>query len=150
MVLQVQDTSASPTLSRLLTAGLNRGSSIKSDRSSNSSELSSNTVGVDNLCAEMNTLMHDFEVVSRIADLVSTLRGSYKVGHEVSSLVSCNYLASFNVDLLLCLHVTKYCWKCSDQGIYDGQDMQHACPEGLGREVSYEEDVTNLPLGTNW
>ncbi|XP_023707592.1 rho guanine nucleotide exchange factor 10 isoform X4 [Cryptotermes secundus] len=76
--VEVQDTSASPTLSRLLTAGLNRGSSIKSDRSSNSSELSSNTVGVDNLCAEMNTLMHDFEVVSRIADLVSTLRGSYK------------------------------------------------------------------------
>ncbi|XP_069683969.1 rho guanine nucleotide exchange factor 10-like isoform X2 [Periplaneta americana] len=76
--IEVQDTSASPTLSRLLTAGMNRGSSIKSDRSSNSVDLSSNTVGVDNLCAEMNNLMHDFEVVSRIADLVSLLKGSYK------------------------------------------------------------------------
>lgn len=79
LFLQVQDTSASPTLSRLLTTGMNRGSSLKSDRSSNSVESSSNTVGVDNLCAEMNNLMHDFEVVSRIADLVSTLKGSYKV-----------------------------------------------------------------------
>ncbi|KDR21446.1 rho guanine nucleotide exchange factor 10 isoform X3 [Zootermopsis nevadensis] len=76
--IEVQDTSASPTLSRLLTTGMNRGSSLKSDRSSNSVESSSNTVGVDNLCAEMNNLMHDFEVVSRIADLVSTLKGSYK------------------------------------------------------------------------
>jgi Rho guanine nucleotide exchange factor 10 len=76
--IEVQDTSASPTLSRLLTAGMNRGSSIKSDRSSNSLELPSNTVGVDSLCAEMNNLMHEFEVVSRIADLVSTLKGSYK------------------------------------------------------------------------
>jgi Rho guanine nucleotide exchange factor 10 len=79
MFLQVQDASASPTLSRLLTAGMNRGSSIKSDRSSNSLELPSNTVGVDSLCAEMNSLMHEFEVVSRIAELVSTLKGSYKV-----------------------------------------------------------------------
>jgi len=84
MFLQVQDTSASPTLSRLLTAGMNRGSSIKSDRSSNSLELPSNTVGVDSLCAEMNNLMHEFEVVSRIADLVSTLKGSYKVCYEAN------------------------------------------------------------------
>ena len=52
---------------------------MKSDRSSNSAELNTNTVGVDNLYAEMNDLMHDFEVVSRIADLVSSLKGTYKV-----------------------------------------------------------------------
>ncbi|KAF4520916.1 hypothetical protein B566_EDAN014411 [Ephemera danica] len=71
--LLVQDTSASPTLSRLLTAGLNKGGSLKSDRSSESS-----VGGVDNLCQEMNDLMHDYEVVSRISDLISTLRTSYK------------------------------------------------------------------------
>ncbi|KAJ9586693.1 hypothetical protein L9F63_019731 [Diploptera punctata] len=76
--IHVQDTSASPTLSRLLTAGMNRGGSIKSDRSTNSLEVNTNTVGVDNLYAEMNDLMHDFEVVSRIADLVSSLKGTYK------------------------------------------------------------------------
>jgi Rho guanine nucleotide exchange factor 10 len=91
--LQVQDTSASPTLSRLLTAGMNRGSSLKSDRSSNSLELSSNTVGVDNLCAEMNNLMHDFEVVSRIADLVSTLKGSYKVSLLLSRFKTVSHLS---------------------------------------------------------
>jgi Rho guanine nucleotide exchange factor 10 len=97
MFVQVQDTSASPTLSRLLTAGLNRGSSIKSDRSSNSSEFSSNTVGVDNLCAEMNDLMHDFEVVSRIADLVSTLKGTYKVGREAGSEPTASPLSIYTV-----------------------------------------------------
>ncbi|XP_049780303.1 rho guanine nucleotide exchange factor 10 isoform X3 [Schistocerca cancellata] len=77
--IEVVDTSTSPTLSRLLAAGLNRGGSLKSDRSSTS--LDSNMSGsgaADNLCAEMNDLMHDYEVVSRIADLVSTLKGNYK------------------------------------------------------------------------
>ena len=97
MFLQVQDTSASPTLSRLLTAGMNRGSSIKSDRSSNSLELPSNTVGVDSLCAEMNNLMHEFEVVSRIADLVSTLKGSYKVCCEANFKTLGNNLLLCNI-----------------------------------------------------
>lgn len=35
--------------------------------------------GADGLCAEMGDLMHDFEVVSRIQDLVAQLRGSYSV-----------------------------------------------------------------------
>jgi hypothetical protein len=96
--LQVQDTSASPTLSRLLTAGVNRGSSIKSDRSSNSLELPPNTVGVDSLCAEMNNLMHEFEVVSRIAELVSTLKGSYKVCCEANFKALVNNLLLYNVE----------------------------------------------------
>lgn len=75
--IQVQDTSASPTLSRLLTAGLNKGGSLKSDRSTE------NSSGVDNLCQEMNDLMHDYEVVSRISDLTSTLRGNYKVNKHL-------------------------------------------------------------------
>lgn len=34
--------------------------------------------GVDNLCSEMSNLMHDYEVLSRINDLASTLKCSYK------------------------------------------------------------------------
>jgi hypothetical protein len=70
----------------------------------------------------MNTLMHDFEVVSRIADLVSTLKGSYKVGYEFISVASANDLAPFNVELsgVYALPATV---KFSDQGECDGQVM---------------------------
>lgn len=76
--VEIQDTSASPTLSRILTAGMNRGGSLKSNGSNVSSQDSTNGIGADNLCTEMSNLMHDFEVMSRIQDLVSTLKGSYK------------------------------------------------------------------------
>lgn len=72
--IEIQDTSTSPTLSRILTAGLNRGGSLKS----NSSFDGSQTQGADNLCSEMSNLMHDYEVLSRISDLVCTLKSSYK------------------------------------------------------------------------
>lgn len=71
-MLQIQDTSASPTLSRLLAAGQSKGGSLKSDRSGESGQ-------AENLCAEMNDLMHDYEVISRITDLVAQLRGKYEV-----------------------------------------------------------------------
>ncbi|KAK8739531.1 hypothetical protein OTU49_003378, partial [Cherax quadricarinatus] len=69
----IQDTSSSPTLSRLLASGVNKTGSI------NSSRIPEETLGsnVDNLCQEMNDLMHDYEVVSRISTLVSSLRGTY-------------------------------------------------------------------------
>ncbi|XP_015598354.1 rho guanine nucleotide exchange factor 10 isoform X2 [Cephus cinctus] len=70
--IEIQDTSTSPTLSRLLTAGLNKGGSLKSDRSGEGGQ-----AGADNLCVEMSDLMHDYEVVSRINDLVAQLKGSY-------------------------------------------------------------------------
>ncbi|KAF2898499.1 hypothetical protein ILUMI_07670 [Ignelater luminosus] len=72
--IEIQDVSASPTLSRILTAGLNRGGSLKSNNSFDGSQ----TQGADNLCSEMSNLMHDYEVMSRIADLVGTLKCSYK------------------------------------------------------------------------
>lgn len=62
--VQIIENSASPTLSRLLTPS----GSLNSNGSS----------GVtDNLCVEMSQLMHDYQVVSRIADLAATLKGSY-------------------------------------------------------------------------
>jgi hypothetical protein len=63
----------------------------------------------------MNTLMHDFEVVSRIADLVSTLKGSYKVGNAtILPHLMWNFSMFIRYQVLL---------KYSDQGEYDGQGM---------------------------
>lgn len=62
----MEDTSTSPTLSRLLSSGSNM----------RSSEAIS---GVDNLCQEMNQLMHDYEVITRIDSLIATLHGQYEV-----------------------------------------------------------------------
>ncbi|XP_033214996.1 rho guanine nucleotide exchange factor 10-like isoform X2 [Belonocnema kinseyi] len=77
--VEIQDTSTSPTLSRLLTAGLNKGSSLRSDRSGESGQSGqSGQLGADSLCAEMNDLMHDYEVMSRISDLVAQLKGTYE------------------------------------------------------------------------
>lgn len=72
--IEIQDTSASPTLSRILTAGLNRGGSLKSNNSFDGTQ----TQGADNLCSEMSNLMHDYEVMSRVTDLIGSLKGCYK------------------------------------------------------------------------
>ncbi|KRT85685.1 hypothetical protein AMK59_553, partial [Oryctes borbonicus] len=71
--IEILDTSASPTLSRLLTVGLNKGGSLKSNASFDGTQPQA-----DSLCTEMSNLMHDYEVMSRINDLVGTLKGSYK------------------------------------------------------------------------
>ncbi|KAH8354665.1 hypothetical protein KR084_001208 [Drosophila pseudotakahashii] len=103
--VEIVDNSTSATLSRILTAGLNRGGSLKSNGSSgangspyanstlpghggaggfsgfgdpHSSPAAQLTNGADNLCSEMSTLMYDYEVISRIQDLVCSLKGSYK------------------------------------------------------------------------
>lgn len=83
--VEIVDNSTSATLSRILTAGMNKGGSLRSNSSFNesSSGSSSTTInstqnGADNLCTEMSNLMHDYEVISRINDLVNSLKGSYK------------------------------------------------------------------------
>lgn len=72
--VEIQDTSSSPTLSRLLASGVNKTGSI------NSARIPEETMGsnVDNLCQEMNDLMHDYEIVSRISSLITSLRGTYE------------------------------------------------------------------------
>lgn len=72
--VEIQDTSSSPTLSRVLTAGFNKGGSLKSNNSFDGSQPQE----VNNLCTEMSNLMHDYEVISRISDLIGTLKGNYK------------------------------------------------------------------------
>lgn len=66
--VEVLDTSVSPTLSRLLTPGLTRSGSLKKDGENGTA---------NDLCQEMADLMHDFNVLSRVAELVGTLKGSY-------------------------------------------------------------------------
>lgn len=79
--VEIVDNSTSATLSRILTAGVNRGGSLKSNNSfdgSNGTGGASPQNGADNLCTEMSNLMHDYEVMSRINDLVGSLKGNYK------------------------------------------------------------------------
>lgn len=63
--VEIQDTSASPTLTRILTAGANKGGSLRSNSSFDGSFISANQTiqgDADNLCNEMSNLMHDYEV----------------------------------------------------------------------------------------
>lgn len=71
--VEALDAGTSPTLSRVLAQGMNRSGSL---RSSSSNSLSSTSTG-DSLCNEMSALMHDYETVSRIADLAASLKTPY-------------------------------------------------------------------------
>lgn len=64
--IEIQDTSASPTLSRILTSGSAKGGSIKSNGSFEGTQ----PQDANNLGVEMSNLMHDYEIMSRINDLV--------------------------------------------------------------------------------
>lgn len=50
----------------------------------------------DNLCGEMNNLMHDYEVMSRINDLVGTLKGTYR---EINLGVTKSILADIQASI---------------------------------------------------
>ncbi|XP_063383963.1 rho guanine nucleotide exchange factor 10 isoform X2 [Cydia fagiglandana] len=73
--VDVLDTGTSPTLSRVLAQGMNRSGSLRSNSSSTSPATG------DSLCNEMSTLMHDYETVSRMADLAASLKTPY---HELA------------------------------------------------------------------
>ncbi|XP_053698315.1 uncharacterized protein LOC128745303 isoform X2 [Sabethes cyaneus] len=117
--VEIVDNNQSITLSRILTAGMKRGNSLKSNSSFDSPHLNSaglSTGGTmnssfgsgpggtlpgtgseaDNLCGEMNDLMHDYEVMSRISDLVGTLKGSYK---EINLGVTKSILADIQTSI---------------------------------------------------
>ncbi|XP_018562299.1 rho guanine nucleotide exchange factor 10 [Anoplophora glabripennis] len=72
--IEIQDTSTSPTLSRILTSNQPKGGSIKSNGSFEGNQ----PQDANNLCTEMSNLMHDYEVMSRINDLTGQLKGTYK------------------------------------------------------------------------
>lgn len=64
--IEIQDTSTSPTLSRILTSSNPKGGSIKSNGSFEGTQ----SQDANNLGVEMSNLMHDYEIMSRINDLV--------------------------------------------------------------------------------
>nr|XP_032517033.1 rho guanine nucleotide exchange factor 10 isoform X5 [Danaus plexippus plexippus] len=66
--VEVLDTGTWPTLSRVLAQGVNRNGSLRSNSSSSTGE---------SLCNEMSSLMHDYETVSRMADLAASLKTPY-------------------------------------------------------------------------
>lgn len=76
------DNASSATLNRFLTSGggLNRGNSLKgtvTDSPTSNSTAAQLTNGAENLANEMSTLMHDYEIMSRINDLVGQLKSEY-------------------------------------------------------------------------
>lgn len=81
--VEIVDNSTSATLNRYITSGLNRGGSLKSNTSGSGNESSLSqlatqmTNGAENLANEMSSLMHDFNVLSRVNDLVGQLKGEY-------------------------------------------------------------------------
>lgn len=72
-MFQVIEPITSPTFNRLLTPN---------------GSLSSNSSNGDNLCLEMNNLMHDYEIISRISELASSLRGNYPVSIPFANLLN--------------------------------------------------------------
>lgn len=82
--VEIVDTTTSSTLNRFITSGLNRGGSLKSNHSgsgneaANSSHLAAQlTNGAENLANEMSSLMHDYNLMSRIHEFVGQLKGDY-------------------------------------------------------------------------
>ncbi|XP_013164978.1 PREDICTED: rho guanine nucleotide exchange factor 10-like protein isoform X2 [Papilio xuthus] len=73
--VDVLDTGTSPTLSRVLAQGMNRSGSLRSNSSNGVGNTSTSTG--DSLCNEMSALMHDYEAVSRMADLAASLHSPY-------------------------------------------------------------------------
>uniref|UniRef100_A0A1Q3F491 Putative guanine nucleotide exchange factor n=1 Tax=Culex tarsalis TaxID=7177 RepID=A0A1Q3F491_CULTA len=125
--VEIVDNNQSITLSRILTAGMKRGNSLKSNSSFDSPHIGPGVGGIpgssatcnstmnssfgggpgatlpggvgsdaDNLCGEMNDLMHDYEVMSRINDLVGSLKGSYR---EINLGVTKSILADIQASI---------------------------------------------------
>jgi len=67
---------------------------LKSDKSGECGQ----AADADNLCVEMNDLMHDYEVMSRISDLVAQLKGRYEVR---KSRISWNKFETCNLRQLI-------------------------------------------------
>ena len=70
-------------------------------------------MGADSLCAEMNDLMHDYEVMSRINDLVAQLKGTYEVPLKFNSTE-----ASILIDDLILMSLILFVY-------FSGNDFGH-------------------------
>jgi Rho guanine nucleotide exchange factor 10 len=120
--VQIVDNQASATLSRYITSSLNRGGSLKSNHSGSGNESSLNSSqyattanaqshnssnnnnnnnnnilsnGTD-LANEMSVLMHDFNLMSRVHDLIGQLKGEY---NEINTNLTKNVLNSIQASI---------------------------------------------------
>lgn len=76
---------------------MNRSGSL---RSNSSSSVPSTSTG-DSLCSEMSALMHDYETVSRMADLAASLRMPYpELGADTFKALLQNIQQSIQVRLI--------------------------------------------------
>lgn len=100
--VQIVDNQVSATLSRYITSGLNRGGSLKSNHSGSGNEssinLSSQNATTNNnshfsngadLANEMSVLMHDYNLMSRVHDLIGQMKGEYT---EINTSITKNVL----------------------------------------------------------
>ncbi|XP_067641888.1 uncharacterized protein [Eurosta solidaginis] len=158
--VEIVDNSTSATLSRILTAGFNRGGSLKSNSSScnnsysntlpvnssyphgthslDSSPAAQLTNGADNLCSEMSTLMYDYEVISRIHDLVSTLKGTYK---ELNTNTTRNVLNTIQASIQR---------KDEEMAWVDSCCLQLIARSKSGKEETYTFQTLNPNVKKEW
>lgn len=99
--VEIVDNASSATLNRYITSGLSRGGSLKSNHNGssemNSPQISAQlTNGADNLANEMSSLMHDYNVISRVNDLVGQLKGEYA---ELNCDITKNVLNSIQTSI---------------------------------------------------
>lgn len=96
--VEIVDNASSATLNRYITSGLNRGGSLKSNHSGSGNETTSQlaTNGAENLANEMSSLMHDYNVMSRVNDLVGQLKGEYP---EISLNITKNVLNTIQTSI---------------------------------------------------
>lgn len=170
--VEILDNNTSVTLSRILTAGLNRGGSLKANTSapnlqghfngaataaavaagglgsmpgsgsvseSTSPVAGAGTVhGADNLCSEMSNLMHDYEVVSRINELVGALKGTYK---ELNCDVTKKMLAGIQASIQK---------KDEEMAWLDSCCLQLVVKTKSGKEETYTFQTDNPNVKKEW
>lgn len=101
--VEIVDNASSATLSRYITSGLNRAGSLKSNHSGSGNDTASSFQlaaqminSAENLATEMSSLMHDYNVISRVHDLVGQLKGEYP---EINSNITKNMLNNIQTSI---------------------------------------------------
>lgn len=120
--------------------GLNRGGSIKSNGSSGGGgdATIAATNGAENLCTEMSNLMHDYEVMSRINDLVGSLRGNYR---DINTDVTKKILSSIQSSIQK---------KDEEMAWVDSCCMQLIAKTKSGKEETYTFQTSNPSVKKEW
>lgn len=122
----------------LIGPGLNRGGSLKSNHSNSGDSPSISVNGVDNLCSEMSNLMHDYEVLSRINDLASSLKCFYK---DLNSDVTKQILATIQTSIQK---------KDEEMAWADSCCLQFIAKQKNGKEETFTFQTENPSVKKEW